>query len=174
MTYSEIKQRFEKNVLVFDGAFGTELYRRNFFVNTSYDNLNLAASDVVASIHQAYVDAGADVLTTNTYSANSLHLGRFGLAENMEKINSAAVALARKAAAGKPDILVAGSVGPAPADADMDNAVSALQLQCNILCSSGADFIIFESVSNLKDLDIIMQISIPESHAWMPSFVLDS
>ena len=88
MTRTELKSFLEARTVIFDGAFGTELYRRNFFVNTSYDNLNLAASDVVASIHQAYVDAGADVLTTNTYSANTLHLGRFGLAENMEKINT--------------------------------------------------------------------------------------
>ena len=60
--------------LVFDGGFGTELYRKNYFVNTSYDNLVLTDPAVVSSIHQAYVDAGADVLTTNTYSANRLSL----------------------------------------------------------------------------------------------------
>ena len=94
MTREKFSELLSKKILIFDGAYGTELYRKNFFVNTNYDNLNLTNPDVITSICQAYIDAGADVLTTNTYSANTLHLSRFGLAENMEKINSAAVALA--------------------------------------------------------------------------------
>jgi homocysteine S-methyltransferase len=102
MTSSEFTELLAKKILIFDGAYGTELYRKNFFVNTNYDNLNITNPDVISSICQAYVEAGVDVLTTNTYSANTLHLGRFGLAESTEKINIAAVALAKKAAAGKP------------------------------------------------------------------------
>lgn len=173
MTRTELKNFLEARTVIFDGAFGTELYRRNFFVNTSYDNLNLAASDVVASIHQAYVDAGADVLTTNTYSANILHLGRFGLAENMEKINISAVSLARKAAAGKPEILIAGSIGPAPRDADKEESCKALQQQAATLLKAGADFLLFESISNADDLDTVLKIPLPDDCAWVPSFVLD-
>ena len=174
MTHTELCNLLKEKVLIFDGAFGTELYRRNFFVNTSYDNLNLAASDVVSSIHQAYADAGADVLTTNTYSANYLHLGRFGLAENMEKINAAAVALARKASAGKPEIIIAGSIGPAPRDAKFDVAVDALQKQADALIKSGADFLLFESISNMDDFNMVLALNLPEECAWIPSFVLDS
>ena len=72
MKSGELLQKLKNEILIFDGGFGTELYRRNFFINTSYDYLCITASSVVLAIHQAYVDAGAEVLTTNTYSANPL------------------------------------------------------------------------------------------------------
>ena len=173
MTRNELNTLLKEKVIVFDGAFGTELYRRNYFVNTSYDNLNLTASGVVSSIHQAYADAGADVLTTNTYSANTLHLGRFGLADSMEKINAAAVALARKAAAGKPEIIIAGSIGPAPRDAEQSFAAEALQKQSEALLKAGADFLLFESISNIDDLNTVLSLTLASDVAWVPSFVLD-
>ena len=173
MTRDNLSGLLAQKTLIFDGAYGTELYRRNFFVNTSYDNLNLTNADVITSICQAYTDAGADVLTTNTYSANILHLARFGLAENMEKINSSAVAIARKAAAGKPDILIAGSIGPVPPESSSAEAVDALQKQLNVLIKAGADFIIFETISNLDDLENILVLNIPQDCAWVASFAFD-
>ena len=173
MTRDNLSGLLAQKTLIFDGAYGTELYRRNFFVNTSYDNLNLTNADVITSICQAYTDAGADVLTTNTYSANILHLARFGLAENMEKINSSAVAIARKAAAGKPDILIAGSIGPVPPESSSAEAVDALQKQLNVLIKAGADFIIFETISNLDDLENILALNIPQDCAWVASFAFD-
>ncbi len=130
MTSDELQKKLKSNVLIFDGGFGTELYRRNFFINTSYDNLCLANPQVVLAIHQAYVDAGAEVLTTNTYNANPLKLSSFGLADQTSSINEAAVALARKAAAGKPEILIAGSIGPLPPGTSLKDAVNALKTQC--------------------------------------------
>ncbi len=173
MTRDNLSALLAQKTLIFDGAYGTELYRRNFFVNTNYDNLNLTNADVITSICQAYADAGADVLTTNTYSANTLHLSRFGLAENMEKINSSAVAIARKAAAGKPEILIAGSIGPVPAESSGAEAVDALQKQLDVLVKSGADFIIFETISNLYDLENILVLDIPQDCAWVASFAFD-
>ena len=160
-------------ILVFDGGFGTELYRKNYFVNTSYDNLVLTDPAVVSSIHQAYVDAGADVLTTNTYSANRISLARFGLAEKVNEINCAAVALAKKAAAGKENILIAGSIGPVSGDTAEQRTV-AIAEQSAALIGGGADFLIFESISNLSDLKDILKV-VPELDIpWMPSFVFDS
>ena len=173
MTREKFSELLNKKILIFDGAYGTELYRKNFFVNTNYDNLNLTNPDVITSICQAYIDAGADVLTTNTYSANTLHLSRFGLAENMKKINSAAVALAKKAAAGKPEILIAGSIGPVPQDSHKTEAVNALQQQLDILVKSGADLIIFETISNLDDFNNILALNIPDDTAWIASFAFD-
>ena len=166
-------QRLASGVLVFDGGFGTELYRRNFFVNTSYDNLVLTEPAVVTAIHQAYVDAGADVLTTNTYSANKIALARFGLAEKVEEINFAAVALAKKAAAGRENILIAGSIGPVSGDTT-DQRVSAIAEQASALISGGADFLIFESISNLNDLQDILKATSGLDLPWMPSFVFDA
>ena len=159
--------------LVFDGGFGTELYRKNYFVNTSYDTLVLTDPAVVSSIHQAYVDAGADVLTTNTYSANRLSLARFGLAEKVNEINCAAVALAKKAAAGRENILIAGSIGPVSGD-DAALRTGAIAEQASALIGSGADFLIFESISNISDLQDILQAMQKVDFPWMPSFVFDS
>jgi homocysteine S-methyltransferase len=92
----------------------------------------------------------------------------------MEKINAAAVALARKASAGKPEIIIAGSIGPAPRDAKFDVAVDALQKQADALIKSGADFLLFESISNMDDFNMVLALNLPDECAWIPSFVLDS
>lgn len=164
----DLRQKLQ-NVLIFDGGFGTELYRRNFFVNTSYDDLCLTSPEVVASIHQSYADAGAEVLTTNTYNANAAALQQFGIADRMGKINQAAVAIARKAAAGKPEILIAGSIGPAKSK--IANAVAE---QAAVLQNSGADFLIFESISGMEELSTAINAVPSKDIAWIPSFVLDS
>lgn len=169
----DLATALKTGTLVFDGGFGTELYRKNYFVNTSYDNLVLTDPAVVSSIHQAYVDAGADVLTTNTYSANRLSLTRFGLAEKVAEINCAAVALAKKAAAGRENILIAGSIGPVSGD-DAGLRVSAIAEQTAALIGGGADFLIFESISNISDLQDILQAMQKVDFPWMPSFVFDS
>ena len=111
MSTELLTARLEKDLLIFDGAMGTELYRKNFFVNVCFENLVVTAADTVQGIHQSYIDSGCDVLTTNTFSANVNKLSRFGLADQLENICTSAVKLARKCAHG--DTLIAGSVGPA-------------------------------------------------------------
>ena len=174
MKTADLQKKLLDKVIVFDGGFGTELYRRNFFVNTSYDNLVIAEPGIVTAIHQAYVDAGAEVLTTNTYSANEIALARFGLAEKAREINFAAVALARKAAAGHPELLIAGSIGPVSGVEEREKRIAAIAGQCEYLASGGADFIIFESISNLEDLEDILAAVKDCPIPWMPSFVLDA
>ncbi len=167
-----LQKLLAEKVLLFDGGFGTELYRRNFFVNTSYEALNIFDPKTVTAVHQAYLDAGSDVLTTNTFNANPLALAAFGLETRCEEINSAAVAIARKASAGNNDILIAGSVGPV-SGAPAEKIISALKCQINALCGAGADFIIFESISNLADLKNVIAAWDMENPAWVPSFVFD-
>lgn len=174
MNKTDLTQRLSGSVLIFDGGFGTELYRRNFFVNTSYDNLVLTAPATVTAIHQAYIDAGAEVLTTNTYSANELSLARFGLAEKVSDINFAAVALAKKAAAGKPEVLIAGSIGPVPADSSRPRRIAAIKQQTQLLISGGADFLLFESISNAADLTDTLEAVKELDFPFVPSFVLDA
>ncbi|MBQ9786676.1 MAG: bifunctional homocysteine S-methyltransferase/methylenetetrahydrofolate reductase [Lentisphaeria bacterium] len=168
MNREELQKRLAENILIFDGGFGSELYRKNFFVNTSYDDLNLTASSAVTAVHQSYVEAGAEVLTTNTYNANEAALQQFGIADRTEKINHAAVANAKKAAAGKPEILIAGSIGPA------GKAIApAIKRQARFLIDGGADFIIFESISKLEELHSAIS-AVPENAAYVTSFTFDS
>jgi len=167
VTVAELQKRLAENILIFDGGFGTELYRRNFFVNTSYDDLNLSSPEVVTAIHQSYVEAGAEVLTANTYNANAVSLQQFGIADRTQKINHAAVANARKAAAGHPEILIAGSVGPGGSERK-----KAIAEQVQYLISGGADFIIFESISKLEELETALAAIRDERIAVVISFVL--
>ena len=170
MKTSDLRDRLSRGVLIFDGGFGTELYRRNFFVNTSYEELCLTAPATVAAIHQSYVEAGAEVLTTNTYNANAAALGQFGIADRTAAVNQAAVSIARKAAAGKPGILVAGSVGPA-ADA---KTAAAIAEQASVLAQSGADLLIFESLSSAAELRNALAALPEKEGAYIVSFTFDA
>ena len=151
-----LQQKLDQGVLVFDGAMGTELYKRNFFVNNSYEQLNVTRPAVISAIHKAYLSAGADVLTANTFNANARCLRRHGIADQVESINRAGVALARAAAEDK--ALVAASVGPvgepeSEADTRTDESLIAEQLRA----LNEADFIIFESMHTFRDLEGVLK-----------------
>ena len=148
-----LQERLSAKTVIFDGAMGTELYKRNFFVNVSYENLCLTAPKVIQEIHTAYKDAGAEVLTANSYGANFANLSKFGLGDKVEEINAASVKLARKIAG---DVLmVAGSVGPVDIENDKE-AVDMLSIQVKSLYEAGADFIIFETLSNKNDIERVL------------------
>src|SRR5438093_531239 len=95
--------------LVFDGAMGTQLYERGYFITRSFDEANLARPDLVLGIHREYVAAGAQIIESNTFGANRELLSRYGAQDRLVDINRAGVRLARQAA-GK-IAYVAGSVG---------------------------------------------------------------
>ncbi|HYW79613.1 MAG TPA: homocysteine S-methyltransferase family protein, partial [Thermoguttaceae bacterium] len=143
-TFQEALQR---NVLVFDGAMGTEIYRHHIFTNRCFDELNLGEPGLIRQIHSEYCEAGADVLTTNTFGANRVALGQFGLAEQRREINRAGAQIAREVAdaAGRP-VFVAGSIGPLPTGPQYEDRVEAMVVeQAEALVDGGVDFIIFET-----------------------------
>src|SRR5208282_4320756 len=111
-TSPTFQQALQDGVLVFDGAMGTEIYRHHVFTNRCFDELCLSDPKLVREIHSDYRDAGADVLTTNTFGANQSALAKYGLAEKTGEINRAGARLAREVAdaAGRP-MFVAGSIG---------------------------------------------------------------
>src|SRR5512142_3494428 len=94
-----------------DGAMGTLLYAKGFATSSCYDELNLTQPELIRDIHREYVQAGAEVIETNTFGANPVRLARHGLEHRLRDINLAGVRLAREAAA-QNDAYVAGSVGP--------------------------------------------------------------
>ena len=143
-------------VLVFDGAMGTMLYGRGVFINRCYDELSLRSPDVVRRVHEEYVQAGAEVLETNSFGANRFKLLHFGLEREVGAINRAAAAVAREAAG---DLaLVAGAVGPlgvrlepyGPTSYDEAQAAFAEQLQA--LKEGGADCFILETFADLDEI----------------------
>ena len=174
MSRDKLSARLDKDLLIFDGATGTELYRKNFFVNVSFENLVLTAADTVQSIHQSYIDSGCDVLTTNTFGANANKLARFGLADKLADICTAAVKLARKCAHG--DTLIAGSVGPAGelSEAYKNCSLAELLLEpAQALQQAGADFIIFESLDSLDDARAVAALADKLEIPYIASFALD-
>jgi homocysteine S-methyltransferase len=103
-------ERLAEGVVVFDGAMGTMLYSRGVFLNRCFDELNLSNPGLVRTIHDEYLDAGADVIETNTFGAHRFKLGPHGLESQVRKINREGARIAREAAKGRG--LVAGSIGP--------------------------------------------------------------
>jgi len=152
---NKFQDALREGVLVFDGAMGTELYRHHVFTNRCYDELSLSDPKLIRQIHSEYCQAGADVLTSNTFGANRIALGRFGLADRLTEICRAGVNLAREVAdATSRDVFVAGSIGPlpsAPQHADPWEAMIVEQVQA--LAEAGADFILFETLPNREGLE---------------------
>lgn len=135
--------------LVLDGAMGTELYRRHVFTNRCYDELCLSDPKLIRSIHQDYCDAGADVLLTNTFGANRPALAQYGLADRLDDIHKAAVAIAREVAeAADRKVYVGGSIGPLPRGKRATPPPVILAEQVEALRAAGVDFIMFETLPN--------------------------
>src|SRR5678815_1804804 len=110
-------EALEERVLVCDGAMGTMLYAKGVFINKSFDALNLTQPELVGEVHREYVRAGADVIETNTFGANRIKLGSFGLADRLHEINEQGARIARQAARDLFDgaqgrqVYVAGAIG---------------------------------------------------------------
>src|SRR3954471_4585115 len=96
--------------LLLDGAMGSLLYERGVLHTRSYDELNLSQPELIRTVHRDYVQAGAEIIETNTFGANRMALARHGLVDKCAEINKVAVELARDA--GGAHTYVAGAVGP--------------------------------------------------------------
>src|SRR5262245_16766912 len=143
-------------VHVFDGAMGTMLYGKGFFLNVCYDELNLKQPRLVQEVHAEYVRAGAEILETNTFGANPLKLNSYGLAEDTEKINQAAAELARAAAGGRASVL--GAIGPLGiriepfGPTSKAEAEAAFAVQVKGLIAGGVDGFVLETFSDLDEI----------------------
>ena len=153
---AEFREQLARRAMVADGAMGTMLYSRGVFINRCYDELNLSAAEMVRQIHQEYVKAGAEILETNTFGANRMRLGAFGVAEKLRDINVAGVRLAREAA--RENAFVAGAVGPLGAHIEplgptsFAEARAIFREQIDVLLDAGVDLLILETFGNLDEL----------------------
>jgi len=150
-----LPQALRHDVIVFDGAMGTEIYRHHVFTNRCFDELCLADPKLIGRIHGDYVEAGADVLTTNTFGANRIALAKFGLADKVREINRTGARLAREVAdaAGRP-VFVAGSIGPMPMQPQSpDHLEEIIVEQAQALLEGGVDFLLFETQPSRPSLE---------------------
>jgi methionine synthase I (cobalamin-dependent) len=146
-------ERLSDGVVVCDGAMGTMLYARGVFVNRCFDELNLSNPELVRSVHEEYLDAGADLIETNTFGAHRFKLGPHGFDSQVRKINREGARVAREAAQGRG--LVAGSIGPLGKPLEplgnitFDEAVAAYREQAEGLAEGGVDLFAIETIPAL-------------------------
>ena len=149
-------EALDDRVLVCDGAMGTMLYAKGVFINKSFDALNVTQPDLVAEVHQEYVRAGADIVETNTFGANRIKLGSFGLAERLHAINSQGAKIARHAA--REHAYVAGAIGPLGIRIEpwgktgVDEAREFFREQAQALVEGGIDLFILETFRDLNEI----------------------
>jgi methionine synthase / methylenetetrahydrofolate reductase(NADPH) len=145
--------------LLSDGAMGTVLHQRGVSFEVCFDELNLTNPALVGEIHRSYIDAGSQIIQTNTFGANHYKLSRFGLADKVEEINRAGVELARRVILGSfKDIYIAGDVGPlgvrlAPfGRVKPEEARHAFYEQINALVEAEIDLLLIETMTDLYEV----------------------
>src|SRR5215472_7027688 len=155
---SEFLARLKQAPVLCDGAMGTLLYAKGIFINRCYDELNLSEPDLIRGIHHDYLQAGAEVIETNTFGGNSFRLARHGLADKVREINCAGAKLGR-AAAKSFGAWVAGSVGPLGirieplGKTSFEEARNAFREQIAALLEGGVDLLILETFGYVDELD---------------------
>jgi methionine synthase / methylenetetrahydrofolate reductase(NADPH) len=165
---SRLEQVFSRRTVLCDGAMGTSLYARGVFINRCFDELNLSQPELVRGVHEDYLQAGAEIIETNTFGANALRLQRYGLRDKVAEINRAGVNIARQAVrqladkqAGK--AYIAGSVGPLGVHLEplgktgLDEAREAFAEQIAALTQggpeAGVDLLIIETMPALNEAE---------------------
>ena len=150
----EFLERLQKEVLLCDGALGTFLYSRGVALNER-DEQNLTNPDLIRWVHQQYIDAGAQIIETNTFTSNRLKLRELGLEDRLLEINQSAVRVSLEAA--KDQVFVAGSVGPLGAlvkpygNLTIDDLGQVYKEQIQILAESGVHLILIETHPSLLE-----------------------
>ncbi len=149
--------RLKKGPVLGDGAMGTLLYAKGVFINRCYDELNVSQPDLIRDIHRDYLQAGAEVIETNTFGANVFRLSRHSCGDKVREINLAGARLAREANA-KHNAFVAGSVGPLGlrieplGKTSLQEARDAFRDQIAALVEGGVDLLILETFGYLEEL----------------------
>lgn len=154
----DIRTELSKRILILDGAMGTMLQRKGLQGNS--ESFNLTNPETIGEIHNEYIEAGADIITANSFSANSISQSEYNLSENAGQMAEAAARIARKAADEAPrKIWVAGSVGPTSKSLSLaqnindpifrpysfDGMAEAFEVQIRGLVKGGVDLLLFET-----------------------------
>lgn len=154
-------EALNEHVILADGAMGTLLYERGVFINRCYDELNLTSSNMVKQVHLDYLAAGAELIETNTFTANRLKLAPYGLEAKVMDINSAGVRIAKECA--KDNAYVAAAIGPlgvtiAPLGRhSRQEAEEVFREQIQSLVDEKPDVLIFETFMNIDELEIAVK-----------------
>ena len=160
ITKEALLDRFKHDKpLLSDGAMGTMLHAKGISFEGCFDALNLNQPGVVADLHREYIEAGSQIIQTNTFGANRYKLAQHGLADKLTEINTAGVELARRAVlASFKEVLIAGDIGPlgvrlAPfGRVQAEEAQAAFVEQITALKNAGVDLLIIETMTDLHEV----------------------
>ena len=158
---SDLRDTMHNRVLIGDGAMGTFLYKMGFPVGISYEEMNLKSPEVIRDIHSRYIEAGANLLETNTFSANYDKLSKFGLESKVEEINRAGVRIAREAAG--QDNYIVGAVGSIRGGRRTNVLTKELkrffEQQMSALLTEGVDGILLETFYDVEELQLALSVA---------------
>jgi homocysteine S-methyltransferase len=158
-----LNEMFSSRSVLCDGAMGTMLYERGVFIHRCYDELNLSQPDLIGAVHEEYLQAGAEIIETNTFGGNRYRLERHGLQDQVHAMNVAGARLARQAVdrvkdKQASDAWVAGSVGPLGVLIEplgkvaYEEARSAFAEQIAALAEGGVDLLVLETMTSLREV----------------------
>src|SRR6204780_1055659 len=154
---NDLLARLKQSAVLCDGAMGTLLYAKGIFINRCYDELNVSQPDLIRGVHHEYLQAGAEIIETNTFGGNSFRLARHSMASQVREINFAGARLAREAAKSF-DVWVAGSMGPLGVRIEplgktsFEEARPAFREQAAALVEGGVDLFMLETFGYLEEL----------------------
>jgi methionine synthase I (cobalamin-dependent)/5,10-methylenetetrahydrofolate reductase len=150
-------KRLKQSPVLCDGATGTLLYAKGIFINRCYDELNVSQPDLIRELHHEYMQAGAEIIETNTFGGNSFRLARHSMENRVREINLAGVRVAKDAAKSF-DVWVAGSVGPLGVRIEplgktsFEEARAAFREQIAALVEGGVDLLMLETFGYVEEL----------------------
>jgi methionine synthase / methylenetetrahydrofolate reductase(NADPH) len=150
-------ERLKHSPVLCDGAMGTLLYAKGIFINRCYDELNVSQPELIRGVHHEYLQAGAEIIETNTFGGNSFRLARHSMADRVHEINLAGAHVAREAAKSF-DVWVAGSIGPLGVRIEplgktsFEEARTAFREQATALIEGGVDLLMLETFGYVEEL----------------------
>ncbi len=154
---ADLLARLKQSPVLCDGATGTLLYAKGIFINRCYDELNVSQPDLIRDLHHEYLQAGAEIIETNTFGGNSFRLARHSMENRVREINLAGVGLAKETAKSF-DVWVAGSVGPLGVRIEplgktsFEEARTAFREQIAALVEGGVDLLMLETFGYVEEL----------------------
>ncbi len=152
MLQGKLSRLIQEKILIFDGAMGTMLLTKGLRMGQCGERFNLEDPDIVFQIHRGYVEAGADIIQTNTFGANHMRLMGFQMESKLKVINQKAVSIAHKAAGN--NCFVAGNIGPVGKpwqQADEETVYQVFYQQAKILIEEGVALINIETMTDVRE-----------------------
>ncbi len=162
----------KSELLVGDGAMGTQIYERGVLYSACFEELNVTRPELIKKIHEDYIASGAQLIETNTFGANAMRLEKHGASGRVRELNLAGCALAREASQQR--AYLAGAIGPSgyflgdASAGDLAKVKGALREQADALVEGGVDVLMVETMRQTEELRVAIEAAIEAAHGKIP------